>query len=156
MQSKIISHRSDKCSPSSLFDKEKSIARRRLLSDKMFAIEKCAEKYWRFTLRYNYKCNVMFPLPWSCCGPCTRPCNQQIRSLLLSPSGLPSDLIGCLDRRFLCSSSGRHILKYSPVSACMRDVLHWLPSFQRIIYRIAALAWRSLTGNVRRILVRFL
>src|SRR6218665_1002892 len=28
----------------------------------------------------------------------------------------------------------------------MRDVLHWLPVSQRILYRISALVWRSETG----------
>ena len=39
-----------------------------------------------------------------------------------------------------------HIPKYASVSAYMRDILHWLPVFQRILYRILALVWRSVTG----------
>src|SRR6218665_3027610 len=39
-----------------------------------------------------------------------------------------------------------HIPKYASVSAYMRDVLHWLPVSQRILYRISALVWRSVIG----------
>ena len=39
-----------------------------------------------------------------------------------------------------------HIPKYASVSAYIRDVLHWLPVSQRILYRISALVWRSVTG----------
>jgi len=39
-----------------------------------------------------------------------------------------------------------HIPKYASVSAYMRDILHWLPVSQRILYRILALVWRSVTG----------
>ena len=40
-----------------------------------------------------------------------------------------------------------HLPKYAPVSAYMRDVLHWLPVSQRISYRVAALVWRCLLGS---------
>src|SRR5678816_965344 len=63
-------------------------------------------------------------------------------------AGHPSGLIGRLDR--VLRSAARligHIPKYAPVSAYMRDVLHWLPASQRISYRIAALVWRCLTGS---------
>src|SRR6218665_4161814 len=32
------------------------------------------------------------------------------------------------------------------INAYMSDVLHWLPVSQYILYRIAALVWRSVTG----------
>src|SRR6218665_1788828 len=54
--------------------------------------------------------------------------------------GLPLSLIGRLDR--VLRSAARligHIPKYASVSAYMRDVLHWLPVSQRILYRILAL-----------------
>src|SRR6218665_3289454 len=60
---------------------------------------------------------------------------------------LPLGLIGRLDR--VLRSAARligHIPKYASVSAYMRDVLHWLPVSQRILYRISALVWRSVTG----------
>ena len=62
--------------------------------------------------------------------------------------GLPLGLIERLDR--VLRSAARligHIPKYAPVSAYMRDVLHWLPASQRISYRIAALVWRCLLGS---------
>ena len=57
--------------------------------------------------------------------------------------GLPLGLIGRLERvlRSAARLIGR-IPKYAPVSAYMRDVLHWLPVSQRISYRVAALVWR--------------
>ena len=60
--------------------------------------------------------------------------------------GLPLGLIGRLERvlRSAARLIGR-IPKYAPVSAYMRDVLHWLPVSQRISYRVAALVWRCLT-----------
>src|SRR6218665_3229586 len=61
--------------------------------------------------------------------------------------GLPLSLIGRLDR--VLRSAARligHIPKYASVSAYTRDVLHWLPVSQRILYRISALVWRSVTG----------
>src|SRR6218665_194862 len=61
--------------------------------------------------------------------------------------GLPLGLIGRLDRvlRSAAPLIG-HILKYASVSVYMRDVLHWLPVSQSILYRISALVWRSVTG----------
>src|SRR5688572_24376841 len=56
-------------------------------------------------------------------------------------------LIGRLDR--VLRSAARligHLPKYTPVSAYMRDVLHWLPDSQRISYRVDALVWRCLLG----------
>ena len=38
------------------------------------------------------------------------------------------------------------IPKFGHVSQYMRDVLHWLPSEQRISYRLAALVWRCILG----------
>ena len=61
--------------------------------------------------------------------------------------GLPLGLIGRLDR--VLRSAARligHLPKYAPVSAYMRDVLHWLPVSQRISYRVAALVRRCLLG----------
>src|SRR6218665_3836379 len=61
--------------------------------------------------------------------------------------GLPLGLIGRLD--WILRSAARligHIPKYASVSAYMRDVLHWLPVSQRILYTISALVWRSVTG----------
>src|SRR6218665_377993 len=61
--------------------------------------------------------------------------------------GLPLGLIGRLDRvlRFAAHLIG-HIPKYASIYDYMRDVLHWLPVPQRILYRISALVWRSVTG----------
>src|SRR6218665_3682290 len=61
--------------------------------------------------------------------------------------GLPLGLVGRLDRvlRSAACLIG-HIPKYASVSAYMRDVLHWLPVSQRILYRISALVWRTITG----------
>jgi len=39
-----------------------------------------------------------------------------------------------------------HIPKYASVSTYVRDVLHWLPVSQRILYRIAEFVWQCLTG----------
>ena len=39
-----------------------------------------------------------------------------------------------------------HISKYEPVSGYMLTVLHWLPSEQRITYRLSALILRCLLG----------
>src|SRR6218665_740920 len=47
--------------------------------------------------------------------------------------------------RAMCISYG-HIPKFASVSAYMREVLHWLPVSQRILYKISALVWRSVTG----------
>lgn len=61
--------------------------------------------------------------------------------------GLPAGRLGCLDR--ILRSAARligHIPKFGHVSSYMRDVLHWLPSEQRIAYRVAALVWRCLLG----------
>ena len=65
------------------------------------------------------------------------------RSTLASLAGR----LGCLDRilRSAARLIGR-IPKFGHVSRYMRDVLHWLPSEQRIAYRIAALVWRCLLG----------
>src|SRR6218665_900548 len=60
--------------------------------------------------------------------------------------GLPLGLIGRLDRFFNLLPALIIIPKYASVSAYMRDVLHWLPVSQRILYRISALVWRSVTG----------
>src|SRR5688572_23671545 len=38
------------------------------------------------------------------------------------------------------------IPKYGHVSGYILDVLHWLPSEQRIAYRTAVLVWRCLLG----------
>src|SRR6218665_3423355 len=45
--------------------------------------------------------------------------------------------------------------KYASVSAYMRDVLHWHPVSQRILYRISALVWRSVTGFASSYLTDF-
>src|SRR6218665_1071099 len=57
--------------------------------------------------------------------------------------GLPICLLKCLDR--VLRTAARLvgcIPKFGRVSAYMRDVLHWLPYPQRIVYRIAALVRR--------------
>ena len=61
--------------------------------------------------------------------------------------GLPATRIGCLDRvlRMAARLIGR-IPKYGHVSDYMRDVLHWLPVPQRIIYRVSTLVWRCIVG----------
>ena len=62
-------------------------------------------------------------------------------------AGLPAVRLGCLDgiMRSAARLIGR-IPKYGHVSGYMLDVLHWLPSEQRIAYRTAALVWRCLLG----------
>ena len=61
--------------------------------------------------------------------------------------GLPAARLESLDRvlRTAARLIGR-IPKFGHITAFMRDVLHWLPLKQRIVYRIAALAWRCLLG----------
>ena len=62
-------------------------------------------------------------------------------------AGLPLCVVGRMDR--VLRSAARligHVPKFSPVSAFMRDVLHWLPMQQRISYRIAALVSRCVAG----------
>ena len=63
-------------------------------------------------------------------------------------TGLPLGVLGRLDRvlRTAARLIGR-LPKFSPVSAYMRDVLHWLPVSQRISYRIAALVSRCILGS---------
>jgi hypothetical protein len=61
--------------------------------------------------------------------------------------GLPVGRLECLDR--ILRSAARligHIPEFDHVFGYMRDVLHWLPSEQRIVYRIAALVWNYLLG----------
>src|SRR6218665_2470713 len=68
-------------------------------------------------------------------------------SVLVAAVGLSLGLIGRVDR--VLRSAARligHIPKYASVSAYMRDVLHWLPVSQRILYWISALVWRAVTG----------
>src|SRR6218665_3312904 len=64
-------------------------------------------------------------------------------------AGLPAGRRWCLDRILLSAARliGR-IPKFCHVSGCMHDVLHWLPSEQRIAYKISALVWRTLLGLV--------
>ena len=61
--------------------------------------------------------------------------------------GLPLGVLGRLDRvlRSAARLIGR-IPKFAPVSAYMRDVLHWRPESQRISYRIAAMVSRCVLG----------
>jgi len=57
-------------------------------------------------------------------------------------AGLPASLIRRLD--WVLQSAAHligHISKYALISAYMRDVVHWLPVFQRTSYRLAALVW---------------
>ena len=62
-------------------------------------------------------------------------------------AGLPLGVLGRLDRvlRSAARLVGR-LPKFAPVSAYMRDVLHWLPVSQRISYRIAAVVSRCVLG----------
>ena len=62
-------------------------------------------------------------------------------------SGLPLGILGRLDQvlRSAARLIGR-IPKFAPVSAYMRDELHWLPMAQRISYRTAALVSRCVLG----------
>ena len=62
-------------------------------------------------------------------------------------AGLPLGVLGRLYRvlRSAARLIGR-LPKFSPVSAYMRDVLHWLPVCQWISYRIAALVSRCVLG----------
>src|SRR6218665_2542531 len=62
--------------------------------------------------------------------------------------GLPLALNAHLDRVLRCAARliGR-IPKYGSVSAYMHDTLYWLPTAQRISYRIAVLVWRCLLGS---------
>src|SRR6218665_1642526 len=67
--------------------------------------------------------------------------------------GLPICRLKCLGRvlRTAARLVGR-IPRFSRVSAYMQDVLHWLPSRQRIVYRVTALVRRkvwhhSISGN---------
>jgi hypothetical protein len=62
-------------------------------------------------------------------------------------AGLPLGILGRLDRvlRSAARLIGR-LPKFSPVSAYIRDVLHWLPISQRISYRTAAVVSRCVLG----------
>ena len=63
-------------------------------------------------------------------------------------AGLPAVRLGCLER--VLRTAARligHIPKFGHVTAFMRDVLHWLPIPQRIVYRLSALVWRCLLGS---------
>ena len=62
-------------------------------------------------------------------------------------AGLPLGVLGRLDRvlRSAARLIGR-LPKFSPVSAYIRDVLHWLPISQRISYRTAAVVSRCVLG----------
>src|SRR6218665_1128366 len=64
-----------------------------------------------------------------------------------STAGLPACRLGCLDR-VLCSAARLigGIPKFGHVSKYMLDVLHWLPTEQRISYRIVSMVWRCLLG----------
>ena len=61
--------------------------------------------------------------------------------------GLPACLLKCLDRvlRTAARFVGR-IHRFGRVSGSMRDVLHWLPYPQRIIYHVAALVRHCTEG----------
>ena len=39
-----------------------------------------------------------------------------------------------------------HIPRFGRVSGYMRNILHWLPYPQRIVYRVTALVWRCIEG----------
>src|SRR6218665_1397992 len=51
------------------------------------------------------------------------------------------DIVLCFVARMI---GGVH--KYSSISDCMRDTLHWLPIRQPIFYRVAVLVWHCLFG----------
>src|SRR6218665_2470703 len=61
--------------------------------------------------------------------------------------GLPTCRVKCLDRvlRTAARLVGR-MPRFGRVSGYMRDVLHWLPYPQRIVYRISALVRRCIEG----------
>src|SRR6218665_3942961 len=63
-------------------------------------------------------------------------------------AGLPATRLNCLNRvlRSAARLIGR-VSKFDPISAHMRDVLHWLPLRQRIEFRGAVLVWYSLIGQ---------
>src|SRR6218665_3609108 len=63
--------------------------------------------------------------------------------------GLPTCRVKCLDRvlRTAARLVGR-IPRFGRVSGYMRDVTHWLPHPQRIVYRISALVRRCIEGLV--------
>ena len=62
-------------------------------------------------------------------------------------AGLPFGVLGRLDRVLRSAARLiRRVPKFSPVSAYMRDVLHWLPISQRISYRTAAVLSRCVLG----------
>src|SRR6218665_1653613 len=82
---------------------------------------------------------------------CLLPSNKKIVTGLTTPSslyaGLPACRLVCLDR--VLRSAARligGIPKFGHVSKYMLDVLRWLPTEQRISYRIPAMVWRSLLG----------
>ena len=61
--------------------------------------------------------------------------------------GLPTCRLKCLDRvlRMVARLVGRNS-RFGRVSGYMRDVLHWLPYPQRIVYRVAALVRHCIEG----------
>src|SRR6218665_3115414 len=61
--------------------------------------------------------------------------------------GLPTCRVKFLDRVLRTAARlGGRIPKFGRVSGYMRDVLHWLPYPQRIVYRISALVRRCMEG----------
>jgi len=62
--------------------------------------------------------------------------------------GLPQVRLLCLERvlRSAARLVGR-IPKFSHVSDYMREVLHWLPLQQRILFRVASTVWHCLSGR---------
>ena len=57
--------------------------------------------------------------------------------------GLPLSLIGRRDR---VVRSAAHLIGHIPKYASVSAYIHWLPVSQRILYRISALVWRSVTA----------
>src|SRR6218665_1884336 len=65
-------------------------------------------------------------------------------SLYWSPCHSP-ELPGPRSAR--CCPPNCRVSKFDPISAYMRDVLHWLPLRKRIEFRVAVLVWYSLIGQ---------
>src|SRR6218665_2607112 len=80
--------------------------------------------------------------------PCPRLCNQPYGLLLFSAGWASSWYLGSAgpSSAFGCPSCWGGLSKFSSITACMCDVLHWLPISERIQYRITAMVSRCVLG----------
>ena len=112
-----------------------------LRSDK--EVERLDDKKEAYTpialgLFYCYNCFTDFVNTGYCCFSRTQ----------LFVAGLPATHLNCLNPVLHSAArlTGR-VSKFDHISAYVRDVLHWLPMWQRIEFKVAVLVWYSLIGQ---------